>query len=131
MTSAFWDDLAADLDDPRFLREYVRESVRVSTVDALVNALDAARAAQGLSKADLARAVGAEPAAVRRLLAPGNTGPNPTVGTLVELAAALGLTVRLEPLPEDVRATVAEALRTGRADPAALARLGDRPDPAG
>lgn len=27
----FWDDLAADLKDPEFLQEYVRQSVRMST----------------------------------------------------------------------------------------------------
>ena len=29
MASLFWEDLAADLQDPEFLREYVRESVRL------------------------------------------------------------------------------------------------------
>ncbi len=39
-TSAFWDDLARDLEDPNFLREYVIESMRIATIDAVVNALD-------------------------------------------------------------------------------------------
>src|ERR1700691_1515211 len=38
--SQFWDDLATDLEDPEFLREYVRESVRIATIDDLVNELD-------------------------------------------------------------------------------------------
>ena len=54
--SQFWDDLATDLEDPEFLREYVRESVRIATIDDLVNELDEAREAAGLTKADLARA---------------------------------------------------------------------------
>src|SRR6266545_5889824 len=91
--SVFWDDLAEDLDDPEFLREYVSESVRIATVDAVVNALDDARIAAGLTKAELARAISAEPASVRRLLASPN--PNPTLGTLAELAAALGMKVML------------------------------------
>lgn len=33
----FWDDLARDLEDPEFLREYVVESVRIATVDRIVN----------------------------------------------------------------------------------------------
>lgn len=48
-----WEDLARDLDDPEFLREYVAESVRITTIDAVVNALDDAPEAAGLSKAEL------------------------------------------------------------------------------
>lgn len=32
--TAFWDDLARDLEDPEFLREYVAESMRIATIDA-------------------------------------------------------------------------------------------------
>ncbi|MGH3516511.1 MAG: hypothetical protein ACRDQ7_03670 [Haloechinothrix sp.] len=47
----------------------------------------------GLSKAELARAISAEPAVVRRLLSLNRH--NPTFGTLVEVAAALaGAAVR-------------------------------------
>lgn len=38
--SAFWDDLARDLEDPEFLREYVVESMRIATIDQVVNAID-------------------------------------------------------------------------------------------
>ena len=31
--SAFWDDLAKDLEDPDFLRDYVVESMRIATID--------------------------------------------------------------------------------------------------
>ncbi len=96
MPSAFWDDLAADLDDPDFVREYITESVRIATIDAIVNALDEARTAAGLSKADLARAIGVEPATIRRLFSA--AGANPTLGTLAEVAAALGLRITVEPL---------------------------------
>ena len=43
--SVFWDDLASDLEDPEFLREYVAESIRIATIDRIVNELDTARAA--------------------------------------------------------------------------------------
>ena len=59
--SVFWDDLASDLQDPEFLREYVAESIRIATIDRIVNELDAARTAAGLTKADLARAISSEP----------------------------------------------------------------------
>jgi len=67
--SVFWDDLAGDLEDPDFLRGYITESVRIATVDAVIKALDEARTSEGLTKAELARAIGAEPATVRRLFA--------------------------------------------------------------
>jgi transcriptional regulator with XRE-family HTH domain len=119
--SAFWDDLARDLEDPDFLRDYVVESVRIATIDRLVNALDDAREAAGLSKAELARAIGAEPATIRRLFASGYS--NPTLGTLAEVAAALGMRVTLEKLPPAARRQVTAPLLDGRtADTRALAK---------
>jgi hypothetical protein len=38
MARLFWEDLAADLEDPEFLRAYVRESVQIAIADAIVNA---------------------------------------------------------------------------------------------
>lgn len=32
---AFWDDLARDLQDPEFLREYLAESARIEALDRL------------------------------------------------------------------------------------------------
>jgi transcriptional regulator with XRE-family HTH domain len=110
---AFWEDLARDLQDPEFLREYVVESVRVATIDSVVNALDDAREAAGLSKAELARAISAEPAVIRRLFSA--TGVNPTLGTLAEVAAALGMRVTLEPLPAPERKSLTEPLLEGHA----------------
>jgi transcriptional regulator with XRE-family HTH domain len=119
--SQFWDDLAKDLEDPEFLREYVRESVRIATIDDLVNELDEAREAAGLTKAELARAISAEPAVVRRLFSAGHV--NPTVGTLTAVAAALGMRLTLEPLPEPEREQITRPLMEGRtADPEALAK---------
>ncbi len=119
--TAFWDDLARDLDDPEFLREYIAESMRIATIEAIVNALDDAREAAGLSKAELARAIQAEPATIRRLFSSAKT--NPTLGTLAEVAAALGLRITVEPLPKDQRTQVTAPLLEGRAaDPKKLAK---------
>jgi transcriptional regulator with XRE-family HTH domain len=117
----FWEDLAKDFEDPEFLREYITESVRIATVDAIINALDEARESANLSKADLARAIGAEPATVRRLFSA--SGTNPTLGTLAEVAAALGLRISVEPLPAKEREVVTRPLREGRATKAAARRL--------
>lgn len=119
--SEYWDDLAEDLQDPTFLRAYITESLRVETIDRLVHELDEAREALGLTKAQLARAISAEPAVVRRLLSPKHR--NPTIGTLAEVAAALGLRVELVPMAEEERKRVSEPLRSGVSeDPVELAR---------
>jgi transcriptional regulator with XRE-family HTH domain len=118
--SVFWDDLANDLQDPGFLREYVAESVRIATIDRIVNELDAAREAAGLTKAGLARAISSEPATIRRLFSSGHV--NPTLGTLAEVAAALGMRVVLEPLGADDQQQITRPLLEGSsADPRALA----------
>lgn len=118
--STFWSDLAHDLQDPEFLREYVVESMRIATIDQVVNALEDARESAGLSKAELARAVQVEPATIRRLFASAKS--NPTLGTLAEVAAALGMRVTLEPLTDDERTNITDPLLAGRtADPEGLA----------
>src|SRR5260370_25957204 len=115
-SSVFWEDPAEDLEDPPFLREYVAESVRIATIDRIVNELDAAREAAGLSKAELARAINSEPATVRRLFSAGHV--NPTLGTLAEVAASLGMRVVLEPLEPDERRQITEwTLRGSTGDP--------------
>ncbi len=119
--SAFWDDLTEDLKDPQFLRDYVAESIRIATIDRIVNELDAAREAAGLSKAELARAINSEPATVRRLFSSSHV--NPTLGTLAEVAAALGMQVVLQPLPANERRQITEPLLEGAtSDPLAIAR---------
>jgi len=118
---AFWDDLAKDLEDPEFLRDYIVESVRIATIDSAINGLDEAREAAGLSKAELARAIQAEPATIRRLFS--SDRANPTLGTLAEVGAALGLRIALEPIAEDDQRYVTRPLLEGRvADASKLAR---------
>lgn len=118
--TAFWEDLGRDLQEPEFLREYVVESMRISTVDSVVNAIDDAREAAGMSKAELARAIQKEPTTIRRLLS--SEGANPTLGTLAEVAAALGLRITVEPLPPAERGLITQPLLEGRtADPLKLA----------
>jgi transcriptional regulator with XRE-family HTH domain len=109
--SVFWADLAEDLKDSEFLRTYVVESIRIATVDRIMNQLDEARIAAGLSKAALARAIGSNPDAVRRLLTAGHV--NPTLGTLAEIAAVFGMRIALEPLSESGRENVSTPLLLG------------------
>jgi DNA-binding phage protein len=116
MTDMFWDDLARDMEDPEFAREYITESVRIAAVDAAINDLDAARASAGLTKADLARMTGKHPAAIRRLFSA--SGTNPTLGTVAEVAAVLGLRMSFIPMDPDELEAVTAALRSGSTDPA-------------
>lgn len=110
---AFWDDLAKDLEDPEFLREYIVESMRIATIDSIINGLDEAREVAGLSKAELARAIQAEPATIRRLFS--SDGANPTLGTLAEVGAALGFRIALEPLADVDQRYVTQPLLEGHA----------------
>lgn len=116
MADAFREDVRADLDDPGYRRASVLARHRIATIDAVVNELDERRDSCGLSKADLGRRAGMNSAAVRRLFT--NAAANPTLGTLADLATALGLRVTLVPLPvadareaEDVLATEPSAER--------------------
>ena len=87
------------LHDPEFRAEFERASQHIVRVDALVNAfveeLDRLRQEAGMSKADLAREVGRDPANLRRLF---STDANPTLKTFAAILDALGA--------EDVSLTV-------------------------
>lgn len=66
---------------------------RISTIDGVMHALDDHRKALGLSKAELARRAGMRPEVVRRLL--GGGPANPTLATVVSLACALSLEIKV------------------------------------
>jgi DNA-binding phage protein len=81
--------------DPAFAVEYRAARAEIDAIDKLIRALDAARLIEGLSKAELARKIGAQPEMVRRLL----TTPkgNPTMDTVLKVASALGYHLELVP----------------------------------
>jgi ribosome-binding protein aMBF1 (putative translation factor) len=107
--SAFWDDLAEDLKDPELLHHFILESERVAAIDRVLNQLDDLREEQGLSKAELARAIERTPETVRRLLTAKSV--NPQFSVVVELAAALGYRVTLQPMSAQDRRSVTTPLR--------------------
>jgi len=78
---------------PSFARSYAEALAEVNAIDKIVRALDAAREKSGISKAGLAAAIDAHPEVVRRLFT--QKSPNPTLSTLIRLAAALGYHVEL------------------------------------
>lgn len=81
--------------DPAFAAEYRAARAEIDAIDKLIRALDAARLINGVSKAELARKIGAQPEMVRRLL----TAPkgNPTMDTVLKVATALGYHLELVP----------------------------------
>lgn len=86
----------AQMRDPQFARGYRKARREVDAVDRIVRALDEARAGLGMTKAELARVISAKPEIVRRLLTA--KSPNPTLATVVKVAAALGYAVKLVPV---------------------------------
>jgi len=106
---AFWADLQSEIqDDPEYARAHLLEWVRITTVDKIVNQLEDQRENLGLSKADLARMIHRDPAAIRRLLSDA-TG-NPTIETVSSVAAAVGFRLELVPMDAAERETVSEPL---------------------
>jgi len=81
--------------DANFREGFEMVRREIDAVDRLVRALDAARMDLGLSKAELARKIGAKPAMVRRLFTADRA--NPTLVTVVKLADALGYDLSLVP----------------------------------
>jgi len=81
--------------DNEFAREYATASAEINTIDRLIVALDEAREAKKLSKSDLARRIGAKPEIIRRMFTV--ESPNPTFSTILNLANALDLDLRLVP----------------------------------
>lgn len=78
-------------EDPELRAELERERRQIDQVDAVIRQLDEMRVRAGMSKADLARAIGKKPSAVRRLF---TAAVNPELKTVAAIADALG--ARLE-----------------------------------
>ena len=95
-TSSYHDRrLARRMEDPEFREAFEREAAEVTAIDAVVNALDGLRAERGMSKADLAREIGKNPAVIRRLLT--LDGANPELRTVVAMANALDADIQIVP----------------------------------
>jgi len=79
--------ISKDLENPEYRFEYERARREIAQIDAIVRALDSRREELGWSKADLARAVGKNPASVRRLF---SSSGNPEFKMITAITAALG-----------------------------------------
>jgi DNA-binding phage protein len=92
-------------EEPEFRAEFERQR---REIDAIVNQLDALREEQRMSKADLARAIDKNPAAVRRLL---TASGNPEMRTVVAMAHALGADIKIVARPARARTKSRAAVR--------------------
>ncbi|HEY8755071.1 MAG TPA: helix-turn-helix transcriptional regulator [Candidatus Dormibacteraeota bacterium] len=82
----------AQLKDPEFRAEYERAAAQLAQVDDVMATLDRLRLEAGCSKAELARRIGKDPAAIRRLF---SAEVNPELRTIAALADALGAEIRV------------------------------------
>jgi transcriptional regulator with XRE-family HTH domain len=82
------------MQDPEYRREYELAQAQIEQVDAIMRQLDELREELGMSKAELARNVGKNPAALRRLF---TAEVNPELKTVAALASALNAEVRIVP----------------------------------
>jgi len=81
--------------DPDFASAYREARTEIDAIDRIMRQINDARESVRLSKADLARRASAPPESVRRLLTAKKS--NPTLGTVVRLAGAVGLRLELRP----------------------------------
>ena len=98
-------------EDAEYRAEYERFGRQVAQIDAVVNALDELRERAGLSKAELARRIGKDPASIRRLF---SAEVNPELKTLAAIADALDAEVVVKRRPAAKRQR-----RASRREPAA------------
>lgn len=87
--------LTSRLEDPEYRQAYEEARERIEQIDSVIRTFDSRREELHLTKADLARRAGVKPEAIRRLFSAEK--PNPTLTTLVALAAALDLEIRPTP----------------------------------
>ncbi len=116
------------LRDAAFREEYEVARAEIAGTDALIRALDGARAGRGLSKAELARRIAVKPEIVRRLLT--DAGGNPTVSTVLKVATALDYHLELVPNQGRRTSRAPEAARQARpatGAPSAARATGTRP----
>lgn len=91
--TAFDRDFERDMCDPTFQNSYEHARGRIDAIDRVIRDLDAVRERQGVSKAELARRIGVSDSVIRRLFSADDR--NPTMRTIIEVAEALGLEVRI------------------------------------
>ena len=88
--------LAERLEDPEFRAAFERAGREIAATDQLIRRLDELRLEANITKAELARAIGKDPASIRRLF---TSEANPTIRTLVAMLDVLGAELTITPKP--------------------------------
>jgi DNA-binding phage protein len=101
--------LEEKLSDSSFREEFEVARAEIAATDALIRALEGARAGRGISKAELARRISVKPEIVRRLLT--DAAGNPTIATVLKVATALDYHLELVPNQGRRAARAPEAAR--------------------
>lgn len=94
MSTAYEQYRAKRLADPGFRALYEQKRAEIDLIDTILSHIETRREELGLSKADLARLVGARPESVRRLLSARTS--NPTLFTVTKLASVLGMQIEIK-----------------------------------
>lgn len=100
-TSHYQNRRSRELQNATFERHYRQARAEITQVDAVMRQLDALREDAGISKAELARLIGKNPATVRRLF---TAEVNPELKTIAAIANVLG--ARLEISSEKPSSTI-------------------------
>lgn len=79
-------------EDPEFRAEFERQRREIVQIDLIVRQLDELREQAGMSKAELARAIGKEPSSIRRFF---TADVNPELKTVAAVADVLGAEVKV------------------------------------
>lgn len=79
-------------EDSEFRVEFERQRREIAQIDAVVTQLDELREEAGMSKAELARAIGKEPSSIRRFF---TADVNPELKTVAAVADVLGARVEV------------------------------------
>src|SRR5919108_5137850 len=106
-------DLARDLEDPEFARIYALKLAKINAIADILDAIEAARPEQHLSKAEIGRRIDRKASAASRLL--GGSEQNPTWDTLVDLAYAVDLELEVKVKNAPKRRAAREPVKVLRA----------------
>lgn len=79
-------------EDPEFRAEFERQQREIDQIDSVVYQLDELREQAGMSKAELARAIGKAPSSIRRFF---TADVNPELKTVAAVADVLGAEVKI------------------------------------
>lgn len=82
------------LEDPEFKAEYERARQEIDAIDSVIRQLDERREENRLTKADLARAIGKNPASIRRLF---TAKGNPQLSLVAAVAQAVDAEIQVVP----------------------------------